>query len=41
MFCKSCGALIDPDSKFCDKCGETVSEEKSTKAAKPKGGRKE
>ena len=22
MFCKHCGALIDADSKFCNKCGK-------------------
>ena len=22
MFCKHCGAIIDADSKFCNKCGK-------------------
>lgn len=25
MYCKNCGSQIDDDSKFCDKCGQTIS----------------
>jgi len=27
MFCNKCGNKIDEDSKFCEKCGETVLKE--------------
>ena len=36
MYCKNCGSQIDDDSKFCDKCGQTISknEERDNTAAK-------
>lgn len=36
MYCKNCGSQIDDDSKFCDKCGQTISknEERDNTTAK-------
>ena len=36
MYCKNCGSQIDDDSKFCDKCGQTISkkEEKDNTTSK-------
>lgn len=36
MFCKNCGAILEPDSKFCQMCGDTVEIESPKKAKEPK-----
>lgn len=36
MFCKNCGAILEPDSKFCQMCGDTVEIESPKKVKEPK-----